>query len=70
MNGVVDAWFVSKWAVKEKFEYDLVIVDNGVTNRFNNINKNNYYRYNLMLNHTILLQQMVDNDTILFPSLH
>lgn len=46
MNGVVDAWFVSKWAVKEKFEYDLVIVDNGVTNRFNNINKNNYYRYN------------------------
>lgn len=46
MNGVVDAWFVSKWAVKEKFEYDLVIVDNGVTNRFNNINKNNNYRYN------------------------
>lgn len=46
MNGVVDTWWVSKWAVKEKFEYDLVIVDNGVTNRFNSINKNDYCRYN------------------------
>lgn len=70
MNGVVDAWFVSKWAVKEKFEYDLVIVDNGVTNRFNNINKNNYYRYNFDAQPYNSFTAMVDNDTILFPSLH
>lgn len=29
-----------------------------------------YFIGGTMLNHTILLQQMVDNDTILFPSLH
>lgn len=45
-NGVVDTWLISKRAVKEKFEYDLVAIDNGVTNKFNNLNKNDYYRYN------------------------
>ena len=45
-NGVIFKWSVSKWGVKEKFEYNTVITDNGFTHKFNNINKNNITRYN------------------------
>ena len=47
-NGVIYTWSVKKWAVKEKFEYDITVTDNGLTEQFDNKNENNYYRYNFV----------------------
>lgn len=49
-NGVIYTWSVQKWAVKEKFEYNITVTDNGGTHRFNNKNENDYYRYNFAAN--------------------
>lgn len=45
-NGTVYTWAVAKWGVKEKFEYDITVIDNGSRNNYDNVNENNYTRYN------------------------
>ena len=45
-NGTVYTWHVAKWGVKEKFEYNIKIVDNGITHNKDNKDENNYTRYN------------------------
>lgn len=45
-NGEILHWSVDKWGVKEKFEYNITVVDNGKTNNFDNANENNMTRYN------------------------
>jgi len=45
-NGTVYTWYVSKWGVKEKFEYDIKVIDNGGTHNFDNENEDNFTRYN------------------------
>lgn len=45
-NGNIFTWYVTKWGVKEKFEYDITVNDNGSTFKFSNTNKNDYVRYN------------------------
>lgn len=45
-NGTIHTWNISAWGVKEKFEYDIKVVDNGQTHHYNNRNKENLIRYN------------------------
>lgn len=45
-NGTVCTWYVPKWGVKEKFEYDLTVNDNGWKHHYDNIGEDNYTRYN------------------------
>jgi len=45
-NGVIFKWLAVKWGVKEKFEYNITVVDNGFNNKYNNIGEDNYTRYN------------------------
>ena len=47
-NGIVYRWIVPKWGVKEKFEYDITVADNGLKHHFKNTNKDNYTRYNFV----------------------
>ncbi len=45
-NGTIYTWYVYKWGVKEKIEYDITVTDNGSKHNFDNINEENYTRYN------------------------
>lgn len=45
-NGTVYTWYVSKWGVKEKFEYDITVTDNGGVHNYDNNNEDNFTRYN------------------------
>lgn len=45
-NGNVYTWYVSKWGVKEKFEYDITVTDNGLKHNYDNEDENNFTRYN------------------------
>lgn len=45
-SGNVYTWNISSKYVKEKFEYDLTIVEDGVKWTYNNIDKDNHVRYN------------------------
>ncbi len=45
-NGVLFRWDIDKWGVKEKFEYELKVKDEGGKFEFDNIGKDNYTRYN------------------------
>ncbi len=45
-NGTVYTWYVSKWGVKEKFEYDITVTDNGLRHNYDNVNEDNFTRYN------------------------
>lgn len=46
IRGTYNTWYVSKWGVKEKFEYDITVSDNGLRRYFDNVNENNFTRYN------------------------
>lgn len=45
-NGTIYTWYVSKWGVKEKFEYDITVIDNGGVHNYDNNNEDNFTRYN------------------------
>ena len=45
-NGPVYTWRVQKWGVKEKFEYNITVKDNGKSHKYDNINKHILSRYN------------------------
>lgn len=45
-NGTVYTWSIPKWGVKERFEYNINVTDNGATRNFNNTNVVSYTRYN------------------------
>lgn len=45
-NGTVYTWAIAKWGVKEKFEYDITVRDNGWVHYFDNVNEENFTRYN------------------------
>ena len=45
-NGPVYTWSVQKWGVKEKFEYNITVKDNGKSHKYDNINMHVLSRYN------------------------
>lgn len=45
-NGVISTWNITKWGVKEKFEYSTRVYDNGREHSYNNKNKEDRVRYN------------------------
>ncbi len=45
-KGTVYTWTVPKWGVKEKFEYNTTVSDNGLKHNYNNVNEDNFVRYN------------------------
>lgn len=47
-SGAVDTWYISKDAVKEKFEYNITVTEDGQKWYYNNIGVNNKTRYNFV----------------------
>lgn len=45
-NGTIYTWYISELGVKEKFEYNITVNDNGGTHKFDNVGENNFTRYN------------------------
>lgn len=45
-NGTLYTYSVKKYYVKEKFEYDITVTDNGIPWNFDNSGKDDYVRYN------------------------
>lgn len=46
-DGTAFTWNIEKWGVKERFEYIIVVTDNGIQNRYDNLGDDHEYkRYN------------------------